>query len=138
MAPQELKLLSLLWAKAFLLESFALTSQERIRMIAWEAMGFVYCVSSLGVTGVRKEISSNVDEIVRLVEEVKDIPCAIGFGISSPEQAAKLVQFSDGIIVGSAIVKIVGEYGTGCVPYVADYVETMKQVLFVWIGGCFY
>ncbi|MDD2421327.1 MAG: tryptophan synthase subunit alpha [Heliobacteriaceae bacterium] len=112
-----------------LISMIAPTSRDRIRMIAKEAQGFVYCVSSMGVTGVRQEISTDVGEMVKLVKEVRDIPCAIGFGISSPEQAAKMVQFSDGVIVGSAIVKIVEQYGEDCVPYVAEYVRMMKKVV---------
>ena len=80
-------------------------------MIAREAEGFIYCVSSMGVTGVRSEISNDAEGMVKLVKEVKDIPCAIGFGISTPEQAKKMAAFSDGVIVGSAIVKIVAQYG---------------------------
>ena len=114
-----------------LISLIAPTSQDRIRMIAKEAQGFVYCVSSMGVTGVRQEISTDVGEMVRLVKEVKDIPCAIGFGISSPEQAAEMAEFSDGVIVGSAIVKIVEQYGEKCVPYVADYVRMMKKAVSV-------
>lgn len=112
-----------------LISLIALTSHERIRMIAREAQGFVYCVSSMGVTGVRQEISTDVGEMIKLVKEVNDIPCAIGFGISSPEQAAQMVQFSDGAIVGSAIVKIVEQYGADCIPYVVEYVRTMKQAV---------
>jgi len=109
-----------------LISMIAPTSKERIHMIAKEAEGFIYCVSSMGVTGVRSEISSEVGEMIRLVKEVKDIPCAIGFGISTPEQAAKMAAISDGVIVGSAIVKIVAQYGLDCVPYVEDYVRSMK------------
>lgn len=112
-----------------LISLIAPTSKERIHMIAREAQGFVYCVSSLGVTGVRQEITTNVGEMVRLVKEVKDIPCAIGFGISSPEQAAVMAKAADGVIVGSAIVKIVEEHGANCIPYVVEYVQAMKQAM---------
>ncbi|MEQ8176617.1 MAG: tryptophan synthase subunit alpha [Syntrophomonadaceae bacterium] len=112
-----------------LISLIAPTSKERIRMIAGEAEGFVYCVSSLGVTGVRQEITTDVAEMVRLVKEEKDIPCAIGFGISSPEQAAAMAKAADGVIVGSAIVKIVEEHGENCIPYVVEYVQAMKKSL---------
>lgn len=102
------------------------TSKERIHRIAKEAEGFVYCVSSLGVTGMRSQISSDISEMVKLVKEVKDIPCAIGFGISKPEQAAAMAQISDGVIVGSAIVKLCEKYGEDCVPYVEEYVKQMS------------
>lgn len=112
-----------------LISMIAPTSKERIRMIAKEAEGFIYCVSSMGVTGERKEIGNEVEEMIHLVKEVKDIPCAIGFGISTPEQAAKMAQISDGVIVGSAIVKIIAKYGNECIPYVENYVRSMKEVL---------
>ena len=105
------------------------TSQERIRMIAREAEGFVYCVSSMGVTGVRDRITADVEEMVRQVKEVQEIPCAVGFGISSPEQAAQIAQKADGVIVGSAIVKLCGTYGAECVPYVEQYVRQMKEAV---------
>ena len=105
------------------------TSHERIQMIAKEAEGFLYCVSSLGVTGVRKEITTNIGEMIDKVREVTDIPCAVGFGISTPEQAKEMAAFSDGAIVGSAIVRIVAEHGTDCVPYVKEYVKKMKAAV---------
>ncbi len=105
------------------------TSQERVKMIAREAEGFVYCVSSLGVTGVRSTISNDIADLIKLVKEVKDIPCAIGFGISTPKQAKDMALISDGAIVGSAIVKIVAKYGKDCVPYVSKYVKEMKQAV---------
>ena len=105
------------------------TSHERIKMIAKEAEGFVYCVSSMGVTGVRSEITTDVGEMVRLVKSVKDIPCAIGFGISTPEQAKKMSESADGVIVGSAIVKIVAKYGKDSVKPVCDYVKSMKEAI---------
>ena len=98
-------------------------------MIAGEAQGFIYCVSSMGVTGVRQEIGADVEEMIKLVKEVRDIPCAIGFGISTPEQARKMIAFSDGVIVGSAIVKIVEQYGANCVPHVVEYVRMMKNAI---------
>lgn len=105
------------------------TSYERIRMIASSAEGFVYCVSSMGVTGVRSEITADVGGMVKLVKQAKDIPCAVGFGISTPEQACKMASLSDGVIVGSAIVKLCGQYGKDCVPYVYRYVKEMKSAL---------
>lgn len=112
-----------------LISLIAPTSHDRIRMIAAEAEGFVYCVSSLGVTGTRTEITTDIGEMVRLVKEVKDIPCAVGFGISNPEQAKKMTEYADGAIVGSAIVKIIGQYGRDAVPYVYDFVKSMKDAV---------
>ncbi len=105
------------------------TSTDRAQMIAKEAEGFLYCVSSLGVTGVRTEISTDIAQLIRQVKEVKDIPCAIGFGISTPEQAKEMAAISDGAIVGSAIVRIVAEHGKDSVPYVKDYVKSMKEAV---------
>lgn len=105
------------------------TSSERVKMIAEEAEGFVYCVSSLGVTGVRSEISTNIASLIQEVRSVKNIPCAIGFGISTLEQAKEMASVSDGAIVGSAIVKIVAEHGENSVPYVRDYVKAMKDAV---------
>ena len=105
------------------------TSRERIQMIAKEAKGFLYCVSSLGVTGVRSQITTNVGEMIALAKEVTDTPCAVGFGIATPEQAKKMAEVSDGVIVGSAIVKLIAKYGKDCVPYVAEYVKSMKDAI---------
>ncbi len=105
------------------------TSNERIGKIVREAEGFVYCVSSLGVTGIRSEITSNVDAMFRLVRESKDIPAAVGFGISTPKQAAEMASKADGVIVGSAIVKLIGQYGHGAAGPVSEYVREMKHAL---------
>lgn len=94
-----------------LISTIAPTSHQRIQIIAKKANGFIYCVSSLGVTGVRSEITTNIGAIVDLVREVTNIPVAVGFGISTPEQAKKMASQSDGAIVGSAIVKIIEKYG---------------------------
>lgn len=108
-----------------LVSLIAPTSNDRIASIAREANGFVYCVSSLGVTGMRSSITTDIGAMVQLVKAAKDIPCAVGFGISNPEQAAKMASLSDGAIVGSAIVKLCGQYGKDCVPHVAEYVRGM-------------
>lgn len=106
------------------------TSSDRVAQIAAEAEGFVYCVSSLGVTGVRKDITTDVGGMVALVRKANpDVPCAIGFGISTPQQAARMAGFADGVIVGSAIVRQIGEYGTEAEPYVASYVAEMKAAV---------
>ena len=105
------------------------TSHERIRMIAREAQGFLYCVSSLGVTGVRSSITTDIGGMVRLVKEEKDIPCAVGFGISTPQQAREMASCADGVIVGSAIVKLCGQYKEDCVSYVKEYVKSMKDAM---------
>lgn len=102
------------------------TSHDRIRAIAEQANGFLYCVSSLGVTGTRTAITTDIGAMVKLVKKVKDIPCAVGFGISTPEQADSMCRQADGAIVGSAIVKLIAQYGRDSVQPVADYVRTMK------------
>lgn len=105
------------------------TSHERIKMIAAEAEGFVYCVSSLGVTGVRSEIKTDISEMISAVKAVTDVPAAVGFGISTPEQAAHMAEAADGVIIGSAIVKIVEKYGRDSVPYVGEYVKSIRAAL---------
>lgn len=105
------------------------TSHERIGKIAKDAKGFVYCVSSLGVTGMRSEITTDVGAMVELVHSYTDVPTAIGFGISTPEQAKQMAEKADGVIVGSAIVKIIGEYGKDAIPYIEEFVHKMKEAV---------
>lgn len=112
-----------------LISLIAPTSQDRIKMIASDADGFVYCVSSLGVTGVRSQITTDISAMVELVREASDIPVAIGFGISTPEQAADMAAKADGAIVGSAIVKIIAQHGRDAAPYVGEYVKSMKDAI---------
>ena len=112
-----------------LISMIAPTSKERINMIAKEAEGFLYCVSSLGVTGVRSKITTNIKEMVDQVKAVSDIPCAIGFGISTPVQAKEMAAVSDGAIVGSAIVKIIAQHGKNCIEPVCAYVKEMKAAV---------
>lgn len=112
-----------------LISMIAPTSEDRISMIASEAEGFIYIVSSMGVTGVRTFFSSNLEDMVTAVRRATDIPCAIGFGISTPEQARRMTDFADGAIVGSAIVRIIAEHGRDSVPYVAEYVRNMRAEL---------
>ena len=98
-------------------------------MIAKEAEGFLYIVSSLGVTGTRSEIKTDLASIVKVVRENTDVPCAIGFGISTPEQAKKMADISDGAIVGSAIIKLLEKYGKDASEYVGEYVRSMKDAM---------
>ena len=105
------------------------TSESRIQMIAREADGFIYVVSSMGVTGVRNEIKTDIASIVESVRKVTDTPCAIGFGISTPEQAKNMAAVSDGSIVGSAIVKIIAEHGKKAAPMLYEYVKSMKEAV---------
>ena len=105
------------------------TSAQRIRMLAQDATGYIYIVSSLGVTGVRSSITTDVGAIVAEIRKVTATPIAVGFGISTPEQAAQMAEISDGAIVGSAIVKIIEEYGEKCVPEVTEYVKTMCKAV---------
>lgn len=112
-----------------LISLIAPTSAQRIAMIAKEAQGFLYVVSSLGVTGTRNEITTDLDAITKIVRENTKVPCAIGFGISTPEQARNIAASADGFIVGSAIVSIVAEHGRDAAGYVGDYVKKMKDAL---------
>lgn len=112
-----------------LISLIAPTSENRIAMIAGEAEGFVYLVSSLGVTGVRSEIKTDLTSIVEAIRRNTDIPCAIGFGISTPEQAARMAGLADGVIVGSAIVRLIEKYGRQAPEHVGRYVEEMKAAI---------
>ena len=112
-----------------LISMIAPTSENRIAMIAKEAEGFLYLVSSLGVTGVRSEIKTDLASIAEVVRQNTDIPCAIGFGISTPEQAKKMADLSDGAIVGSAIVTIIAQHGKNAAGPVGEYVKQMKAAM---------
>ena len=100
-----------------------------MKEIAQAAQGYIYLVSSLGVTGVRQEITTNLAPIVEQIRQVTDKPVAVGFGISTPEQARELAGISDGAIVGSAIVKLCAQYGKAAVPPVREYVKRMVEAL---------
>ena len=112
-----------------LVSLIAPTSKDRISMIAKEAKGYIYLVSSLGVTGTRTEITTDLDSIVKVIRENTDVPCAIGFGISTPQQAAKMATISDGAIVGSAIIKLIKENGKDAPKVVGEYVKKMKKAV---------
>ena len=112
-----------------LISLIAPTSDNRIARIAKEAEGFIYIVSSLGVTGTRKETTTDLDSITKVVRENAKVPCAIGFGISTPVQAKKMSEIADGAIVGSAIIKLIERYGRAAPAYVGAYVKTMKDAI---------
>jgi len=112
-----------------LISLIAPTSEKRAAMIAREAEGFIYIVSSLGVTGVRSEITTDLASIVHVVRENTDVPCAIGFGISTPEQAKRMAGLSDGAIVGSAIIRLLEKYGKEAPEQIGKYVREMKNAL---------
>lgn len=112
-----------------LVSLIAPTSENRIAMIAKEAEGFLYIVSSLGVTGTRSEITTDLASIVEVVRQHTDIPCAIGFGISVPDQAKKMAGLADGVIVGSAIIKLLEKYGKDAPKYIGEYVKAMKAAM---------
>lgn len=112
-----------------LISLIAPTSQGRIAMIAREAEGFLYIVSSLGVTGTRSEIKTDLASIIQIVRENTDIPCAVGFGISTPEQARKMAGISDGAIVGSAIIRLLETYGSETPAQIGEYVRNMKNAV---------
>lgn len=105
------------------------TSRQRIQMIAREAEGFVYLVSSMGVTGMRSEIATDIAALVREIRAATDIPVAVGFGVSTPEQAAQYAALSDGAIVGSAIVKLIAEYGDHAGNAIADFISSLKEAV---------
>ena len=112
-----------------LISLIAPTSENRIAMIAGEAEGFLYIVSSLGVTGTRSEIRTDLDSILEVVRQNTSIPTAIGFGISTPEQAKRMAEIADGVIVGSAIIKLLEKHGEDAPPFVGEYVREMKSAI---------
>lgn len=112
-----------------LISLIAPTSEDRIAMIAKEADGFIYVVSSLGVTGTRNEITTDISHIVKLIRDNTSTPCAVGFGISNPDQAKAMAAVSDGAIVGSAIIKIIEKYGRDSAPHVGEFVRSMKEAV---------
>ena len=112
-----------------LISLIAPTSEERIQEIAKNASGFIYLVSSLGVTGVRGEITTDLASIMAALRSVTKLPVAIGFGIHTPEQAAHMARIADGVIVGSAIVKIAAEHGENAGPHIYRYVNEMKEAI---------
>ncbi|MDR2134383.1 MAG: tryptophan synthase subunit alpha [Treponema sp.] len=112
-----------------LVSLIAPTSEARIKEIARAAAGFIYVVSSMGVTGIRSEIKTDLASIIAAVRSVTDIPVAVGFGIHTPAQAAEMAKIADGVIVGSAIVKIAAEYGENAAPHISRYVKEMKEAV---------
>jgi len=110
-----------------LISLIAPTTGERIPEIALNSSGFLYCVSSLGVTGVRNTLDNSARQMIARVKTVSDIPCAVGFGISTPEQAKEMAQFADGVIVGSAIVRIAEKYGRDCVEPIYQFAKEIKE-----------
>ena len=105
------------------------TSEQRIQKIAADAEGFIYLVSSLGVTGVRSEIKTDLDSMIAAIRKVTDIPVAVGFGINTTDQAANIAKIADGVIVGSAIVKMIAKYGTHAEQHIYTYVRMMKEAV---------
>lgn len=112
-----------------LISMIAPTSKERIEQIAKEAKGFLYVVSSMGVTGMRNEIKTDIGSMLAQIKEVTDVPAAVGFGIHTPEQAADIAKKSDGVIVGSAVVQLIARYGKHAHQHIYTYVRMMKDAV---------
>lgn len=103
------------------------TSKDRIETIAKEAKGFIYAASSMGVTGVRAEITTDLETMIKHAKKVSDTPCAVGFGINTAEQVKDIEKIADGSIVGSAIVKIIEEYGKNAASHIEEYVKSLRK-----------
>ena len=112
-----------------LISMVAPTSHERIAMIAKESKGFLYVVSSLGVTGTRSKITTDICSITEAIKKVTDTPCAVGFGISNPQQAKDMSKKADGVIIGSAIVRLVAEHGRDSAKPVGEFVKSVKEAM---------
>ncbi|MBQ6758476.1 MAG: tryptophan synthase subunit alpha [Selenomonadaceae bacterium] len=112
-----------------LISMIAPTSENRIAMIAKEAEGFLYIVSSLGVTGTRSKIVTDLAPIIKVVRENTNVPCAIGFGISTPEQAKEMSHLADGVIIGSAIIKLLERHGTAAPKFIGEYTKTISDAI---------
>jgi len=112
-----------------LISLIAPTSEDRIAAIAQNSDGFLYCVSSLGTTGERSAVNNSASSMIAHARQISNIPCAVGFGISNPEQAREIAQYADGVIVGSAIVRIAGEHGRDCVEPVYQFAKSIKQAI---------
>jgi tryptophan synthase alpha chain len=112
-----------------IISMIAPTSMSRIQQIAQDASGFIYVVSSMGITGMRNEIETDLSSIIAAIREVTDVPTAIGFGINTPQQAKDMAAYADGAIVGSAIVKIIEEHGENAAKPLYDYVKSMKEAI---------
>ena len=110
-----------------LISLIAPTSRERITRIAGESEDFLYCVSSLGVTGTRRDLGDSARQMIAQAKQARDLPCAVGFGVSTPEQARELAAYADGVIIGSAIVRIIAEHGRGCVAPVREFAREIKK-----------
>ncbi len=112
-----------------LISMVAPTSHDRIAMIAKESKGFLYVVSSLGVTGTRSKITTDIGSMTKAIKGVTDTPCAVGFGISTPEQAKEMSKQADGVIIGSAIVRIVAQNGKDSAIPVGEFVKSVKDAM---------
>lgn len=112
-----------------IISMIAPTSRERIKTIASVGSGFLYVVSSLGVTGMRSDIKTGIDDMIKTIRNVTDVPAAVGFGINTPEQATAMAKLADGVIVGSAVVRIIAVHGEAAGPYLYEYVRSMKEAV---------
>lgn len=112
-----------------LISLIAPTSKERIKAIASKSEGFVYAVSSLGVTGVRQEITTDIESLVSEIKKYTKTKVAVGFGISRPDQVKEYSAYADGCIVGSAIVKLVEKHKSNANTYLEEYISELKQAM---------
>lgn len=113
----------------YIINLVAPTSKNRIEKIAKNSKGFLYCVSSLGVTGVRNSFNTNFNEMFDEIKKHSKTKTALGFGISTSEQVKQLKNYADGIIIGSAIVEIIEKYGKNCVLKVVDFIKNIRNSL---------
>ncbi len=112
-----------------LISLITLTSSSRLEKIAKKALGFLYCVSSLGITGTRASLHEEIFDVIEQARDYTPIPCLIGFGISNAQQARQMARKSDGIIIGSAIVQLCEKYGREAPEPVHLFAKSVREAL---------
>ncbi len=105
------------------------TSAKRIETIAKQAEGFIYLVSSMGVTGTRSEITTDLRSMTKLIKKHSALPVCVGFGISCAEQVAEITDYADGVIVGSAFVKIIATHSTKAKEPLINIIKELRAAL---------
>lgn len=110
-----------------LISMTSLTTKDRIGMIAKEAEGYVYCISSIGELSDVEQVKKDIADMAQLVNDATDVPVVVGFDGANIENAIEIAKVSDGMVLENGVVSLVGQYGKDAVPYVADFVKKIKD-----------